>query len=144
MHTDTHGRLWGSTTGYHDRAVFKRANGQVWQQSQYRYHYHYAYQPMVRLFRDGSQQMLQIEGTQEAVPVVQVFIEVEGQIVSQFRGFKNDAQFEFQNGQIWKPAEYKYQYHYAYRPNAMVVAGVGGSILHVEGMTSSLRVRRAR
>lgn len=144
MHNDTRSRIYGVTTGYHEGAVFKLQNGQVWQQSEYRYQYHYAYQPMVRLLRYGSQQMLEIDGTRQSVSVIQVYIEAEGQIVSDFCGFNSDVQFDFQNGQTWKPAEYKYQYHYAYRPEAMVVAGPGGPTLHVEGMNSSLHVRRVR
>ena len=144
MHTDTRSRIYGSTTGYHQYAVFKLENGQVWQQSEYHYQYHYAYQPEVRLFRYGTQQMLEIGGTLQAVSVIRVRIEVEGKIVSDFRGFDGDAQFHFQNGQLWKPAEYKYEYRYAYRPHAMVVSAPGGPALHVDGMNSSLRVRRIR
>jgi hypothetical protein len=76
------------------------------------------------------------------VEVRQVRIACAGSIVSDFTGFNVDAQFEFQNGQVWVPAEYKYNYHYALRPVAMVVNGVNGYTLHVEQMSQPLVVRR--
>lgn len=46
----------------------------------------------------------------------------EGTIKGKFTGFKNrDTTFEFTNGQIWKQGEYKYLYHYAYRPQAKII-----------------------
>lgn len=144
MRAEVNGQISGATTGYHADAVFRLINGEVWKQSQYVYQYQYAYQPMARLFRHGGQQMLEISGMGQAVPVVPVHIAVEGSIISDFSGFGGETQFEFQNGQIWEAAEYKYQYHYAHRPNAMIVSGPGGYSLHVEGMSASLRVRRIR
>lgn len=144
MQIDNRIRIVGATTGYHEDAIFKLVNGRVWQQTIYHCQYHYAYQPLVRLFRQGTQQMLEIDGTQHAVPVIQASIDVEGVIVSEFRGFDSDVEFRFQNGQTWVPAEYKYAYHYAHRPQAAVVSGPSGPLLHVEGMSSALRVRRVR
>ena len=143
MSTEIHSQLEGASTGYHDGAVFKLVNGQVWQQARYHYHYHYEYRPCVRLYDLDGVQMLQLDGVSEAVQVIRAQIVCEGIIVSEFTGFNDDARFEFQNGQIWVPAAYKYQYHYAHRPDAMVVQGVGGLRLHVEDMNDSLAVRRA-
>ena len=42
---------------------------------------------------------------------------VESVIISEFRGWKGNSIFEFQNGQVWKQAVYNYFYMYAYRPN---------------------------
>jgi hypothetical protein len=68
----------------------------------------------------------------------------EGAIVSDFTGFNQGMKFEFQNGQIWEQAEYKYSYHYTYRPQAMVVDGLNGCELHVDGLSDTVRVRRLR
>src|SRR5688572_19045254 len=135
-------RLDGATTGYHTDAVFKLATGEVWQQVRYHYRYHYAYRPEVRLFADGLTQMLQIDGISDAIEVRRVNVVCEGIIVSEFRGFAADARFEFQNRQCWVPAETKYQYQYAHRPEAMVIDGVRGLTLHVDGLDDSLLVRR--
>ena len=47
---------------------------------------------------------------------------------------------EMTDGSVWKQAEYHYEYHYAYRPQAAVL----GDKMLVEGMTSSVRVRRLK
>ncbi len=86
--------------------------------------------------------MLEVPGMSQPIPVVRVNLVEDGTIVSNFTGFFQDARFEFQNGRIWLPAEYKYCYHYAYRPPAIIVDGVNGLELAVEGMSETLRVRR--
>jgi hypothetical protein len=69
----------------------------------------------------------------------------EGQLRGSFRGFRNrDTLFEFRNGRRWQQAEYKYCYHYAYMPYARVTEGPGGFELLVDGMSDSVRVKRAR
>jgi hypothetical protein len=68
----------------------------------------------------------------------------EGVIVSDFSGFDGNSEFEFNNGQIWKQAQYKYAYHYAYRPEAVVTDGRDGPVLKVEGMDETVRVRRIK
>lgn len=80
----------------------------------------------------------------DAVEVTRAQIVCEGSILSDFTGFNADARFELHTGQVWVPAEYKYNYHYAFRPSAMVVYGVKGYMLHVDGMSESSVVRRAR
>jgi hypothetical protein len=69
----------------------------------------------------------------------------EGAIVSDFRGFKNrDTLFKFGNGHVYRQNEYRYAYHYAYRPTAWVIDGRNGVELHVEGMDESVSVKRVR
>lgn len=79
----------------------------------------------------------------EPIEVARASVLEQGTIVSDFNGFDGSSRFEFQNGHVWQQAEYKYSYHYAYRPNAMVVSGVTGVILYVEGMSETVQVRRA-
>lgn len=68
----------------------------------------------------------------------------EGQLKGSFKGFKNrDTIFEFYGGQKWKQAEYNYCYHYAYMPRAKIIQEGGRYMLHVEGMSDSIEVRRA-
>jgi hypothetical protein len=68
----------------------------------------------------------------------------EGVIISDFTGFDGNSEFEFNNGQVWKQAEYKYAYHYAYRPEAVVIDRRDGFTLKVEGMDETAGVRRLR
>lgn len=144
MNQEIHSRIDGEFNGYHDSAIFKLANGQVWQQRRYRYRYRYAYRPEVRIYKEGGRYMMEVAVMDELIEVVQASLIVDGPIVSDFSGFNQDMKFEFQNGQIWEQAEYKYNYHYAYRPDAVIVDGINGHELHVDGMDESVRVRRVR
>ncbi len=110
----------------------------------YRYKYKYAYRPEVRIYQDGGEYMMEVSCMDEPIAVVRADIAVEGAIVSDFTGFNQGMKFEFQNGQVWEQAEYKYSYHYAYRPQARVVDGTNGHELHVDGMSETVRVRRRR
>tara|TARA_R110001606_G_scaffold399222_1_gene582282 strand:- start:2916 stop:3137 length:222 start_codon:yes stop_codon:yes gene_type:complete len=68
----------------------------------------------------------------------------EGQLKGTFKGFKNrDTIFEFNAGRKWKQNEYKYNYHYAYMPQAKVVSENTGDYLIVEGMSDKVLVKRA-
>ena len=79
----------------------------------------------------------------EPISVVRVNVLEEGTIISEFNGFDGSSRFQFQSGRVWEQAEYKYSYHYAYRPEALVIDGVDGVVLQVEGMNEQVRVRRA-
>jgi len=137
------GKMRGASTGFHGGAIFRLTNGQVWQQKVYKYRYRYRYRPDVRIFTEKGGYVIHIEGMDETVSVVKVAIVEEGVIVSDFKGFDQDARFEFQNGSVWVPAEYKYAYHYAHRPEAIIINGIDGMQMSVEGMSETIRVRRA-
>jgi hypothetical protein len=68
----------------------------------------------------------------------------EGQLKGSFRGFHNrETVFKFQGGGTWRQNEYKYNYHYAYMPQAKVVDD-DGYRLEVDGMSDSVKVVRIR
>lgn len=136
------GQIEGEFTGYDDGAVFQLTNGQVWQQSRYKYKYKYKYRPRVRIYLEQGRWLMSVDCMDEPVEVTQVNLLEDGTIVSDFKGFDGNSRFEFQNGHVWEQAEYKYSYHYSYRPHAIVVDGVNGITLHVDGMSDSVRVRR--
>jgi len=145
MDSEIRSRIAGAFSGYNSGAIFRLANGQAWQQKRYRYRYKYVYRSEVRIYQDGGQYMMEVAGMEDdPIQVTRVQIAAEGPIVSDFSGFNQDMQFQFQNGQIWQQAEYKYSYHYAYRPNAIVVNGIGGDELQVDGLSETVRVRRIR
>jgi hypothetical protein len=77
------------------------------------------------------------------IEVVRANVLEEGAIVSDFNGFDGSSRFKFESGRVWQQAEYKYSYHYAFRPRAIVVDGVNGVELQVEGMSEKVRVQPA-
>lgn len=137
-------RIEGSFSGFNGDAIFRLSNGQVWQQARYRYRYKYAYRPIVEIKRVGVGYLMDVPCMGEAIEVRRVSILCDGAIVSDFAGFNGGSTFEFDNRQIWEQAEYKYSYHYAYRPQATVIDGSGGPTLQVDGMGETVQVRRLR
>jgi hypothetical protein len=135
-------RIEGEFSGFDEGAVFRLSNGQTWQQARYRYRYHYAYRPQIQIARIGGAYVMQVPCMQDEIPVVPVAVLCEGTIVSEFNGFEGDSVFEFNNGQRWTQSQYKYSYHHAYRPEAIVIEGIDGTTMSVEGMDERVGVRR--
>jgi hypothetical protein len=74
-----------------------------------------------------------------------VSIIVDGQLKGAFKGFKDrETVFEFFGGGKWRQNEYKYQYHYAYKPRAKVIDRSGAYYLQVDGIAESVQVVRVR
>jgi hypothetical protein len=140
---EINGQIKGTFAGYNGGAVFRLVDGQVWQQKIHKYKYKYANRPAVRVFENNGQHFIEVEGMDDFVPVVKVSIVEEGQIVSDFKGFDQGVHFKFQSGRVWVPNEYKYIYHYAYMPHGVIVDGINGLKLSVEGMSETIRVRQA-
>src|SRR3989344_8332327 len=132
MNQEISTKIDGEFNGFNNGAVFKLANGQVWQQRRYKYKYTYAYHPNVRLYKDGTKWMLEVKLSGcEPIEVVRVDVLQDGYVVSDFKGFFQNAKFEFEDGIICEQAEYKYNYHYAYRPHALIINGINGQELSV-------------
>ena len=142
MSTTINSKIVGAFHGFHGGAVFRLTNGQAWQQKRYEYKYRYKFRPSVQIVSDGNAHMLYLDCMDEPIAVVRVSIVEEGTIVSEFNGFSDEARFEFESGRVWVPAEYKYHYHYAHRPHGIIVSGINGSQLSVEGMNETLRVQQ--
>ena len=49
----------------------------------------------------------------------------EAQIDSEFTGFDGETLFAFTDGTFWVQDEYKYWYHYAYRPQVTLFESGG-------------------
>jgi hypothetical protein len=138
-------QIEGEFTGFNDGAIFSLTNGQVWQQKRYKYMYKYAYRPKVKIYREGSKYLMQVNLSGcEPIEVAQVQVNQKGRIVSEFKGFHTGAKFEFDNGTTWEQVEYKYNYYYFYLPTAIIVSGIRGTELSVQGMSESVLVRRVR
>src|ERR1700759_4402681 len=119
---EIHSQIVGAFRGYHGGAVFQLTNGQTWQQGRYKYKYKYKYRPRVRVYEEQGRKMMAFDCMDEPIEVMRVNVLEDGIIVSDFDGFDGDSKFEFGNGHVWKQDEYKYNYHYAYRPRAVIVA----------------------
>jgi len=52
----------------------------------------------------------------------------KGQIEDEFEGFDDEMIFELTDGSFWIQDEYKYWYHYAYRPRVNILRKGGVSI----------------
>ena len=135
-------QIAGSFTGYNGGAIFRLTNGQVWQQRRYKYKYKYHYRPRVRIYQNQGRWLMECDCMDEPIEVVRADILEQGTIVSDFDGFRGKSRFEFQSGRVWEQAEYKYSYHYAYRPQGVVISGVNGVELHVDGMSEQVAVRQ--
>ncbi len=70
--------------------------------------------------------------------------QIESKIIGSFYGFNGDAIFKLVNGQVWQQAVYRYEYHYAYRPDVRIYEGSNGDVMmEVEGMKEPIQVRKA-
>jgi len=53
-------------------------------------------------------------------------------------GWYGDTIVQLTDGSVWRQAQYHYEYHYAYRPQAKVI----NNKLQVAGMSRAIPVRR--
>ncbi len=63
----------------------------------------------------------------------------KGKIESDFNGFDDNAVFKMSNGMYWVQAQYRYWYHYAYRPDAIISEENGRYILTVAEQSIPVR-----
>lgn len=136
-------RVENEFNGFNDGAIFQLSDGRTWQQSRYKYKYKYAHRPEVEIRKEGNRNIMHVPCMADEIEVAEVSVVAEGAIVSDFKGFDGKSVFELSNGKTFEQAEYKYSYHYAYRPRAIVIDGLNGLTIHIEGMDESVRVRRA-
>lgn len=127
--------------GFDDEMAFELTDGTVYCQSVYKYHYHYAYRPNVKIYSNGSSEIIVPDGINDYVEVQQTTA-IKSKIISDFNGWAGDTIFELQNGQIWKQDKYQYKYFYSYRPTAIIVNVGSHHIMTVKG--KSIRVRRIK
>jgi hypothetical protein len=65
-------RIEGECEGFDGDRVFELVNGQKWQQAVYKYKYRYSYRPVAKIWRDGGQHHIEIEGMGEMIQVRQI------------------------------------------------------------------------
>jgi hypothetical protein len=69
---------------------------------------------------------------------------IESQIKEDFNGAGGETLYRLTNGQVWKQSRYLYQYHYAYRPQVCIVHEGNEYVMHVQGMSNGIPVRKIR
>lgn len=65
-------RIDGEFEGFDGDALFRLANGQIWQQVRYRYKYRYKYRPHIEIRREGSKYMMYVPFMGESIQVKRV------------------------------------------------------------------------
>lgn len=69
---------------------------------------------------------------------------IESTIEGDFEGFDDEQIFKLDNGQIWQQDEFKYHYHYAYRPSVTIYKSGFSYYMIVEGVTEKVKVKRLK
>lgn len=69
---------------------------------------------------------------------------IETCIEGEFEGWSGETIFLLCNGQIWQQSSYAYTYHYAYRPKVLIYRTTGGYKMKVDGVSSTIYVRRLK
>ena len=62
------------------------------------------------------------------------------QIDGDFEGFDDEVIFKLMDGSYWIQDEYKYWYHYAYFPEALILRGNGKLYIQVDGQSEIVPV----
>jgi hypothetical protein len=116
-------------------------------------------QPEVTVLRNGNVYKLVVKGFEEPL-LCRLLISVtspkgspppsstpgviETQIDDDFEGWDGETIFKLSNGQIWQQAAYAYTYHYAYRPKVLIYLSGSAYRMKVEGVDSSILVKRLK
>lgn len=131
------GQISGAFRGFRRDALFKMRNGSYWIQAEYKYWYHYAYRPKATITRENGRHILAVAGN--SVPVTRLNDVVESKIDGEFSGWEGDSQYSLVNGQVWRQSSYKYEYKYAYMPEAIVFRAGGRYMMLVAGTEAEVQ-----
>jgi len=131
------GKIDGEFEGFNDQVLFKMRNGTYWIQARYHYWYHYAYCPDAIITEENGSYILTVAG--HSIPIRRITNVIESQIDGTFKGWTGETSYELRNGQVWQQSSYKYEYKYAYMPEALVYEANGGFKMCVVGITADVR-----
>jgi len=131
------GKIVSDFNGFNENSVFKMSNGRYWVQTKYRYWYHYAYRPDAVITEDNGNCILTV--AEQSIPVKLINDVIESNIDGEFTGWDGSKKYKLTNGQFWQQSEYKYEYTYAYCPEAMICNINGSYIMFVNGTKSTVR-----
>ena len=88
-----------------------------------------------------TMKVFELAGSQNTTSTKDV---IESQIEGEFEGWEGDTIFKLTNGQIWQQTSYAYTYHYAYRPEVLIIKTDAGYKMKVNGISSSIYVKRIK
>lgn len=131
------GRIDGEFEGFGDELLFKMRNGTYWLQAKYKYWYHYAYSPHVEITEQDGRYYLTVVG--HSIPVRKIRNVIESRINGAFNGWAGDSEYELRNGQVWQQSNYKYEYKYAYMPEAIIYETGGEYKMSVAGTAANVK-----
>lgn len=132
------GRLEGDFVGFDDGMLFETINGQFWIQAIYKYWYHYAYRPEVVIYLEDNRYYLSFEN--QKIQVNRLMNVIKSRIKGEFKGWNGDSVYVLDNGQKWQQAMYKYEYKYAYSPDAVIYND--GTQMRMKVAGTSAKVKR--
>jgi len=67
-----------------------------------------------------------------------VGMQMRHQVEDDWEGWDGDTIVKLTDGSVWRQEEYHYEYHYSYRPYVTI----SNNVMHVDGMSRAIRVRR--
>jgi len=82
--------------------------------------------------------------THVTTPTITCSPTIVTRIDGQFEGWDGDTIFQLLNGQIWQQDRYAYTYSYRFSPEVLIFPVIGGCEMQVEGVSSTIRVRRLK
>lgn len=130
------GKIYSDFEGFNQDVIFKMSNGTYWVQAKYKYWYHYAYRPEAVITQEDGRYILYVAG--QSIEVRKLNNVIESNIEGIFEGWNGDKVYKLANGQVWKQKAYKYEYKYAYRPEAIIAEVNGSYVMQVAGTSAQV------
>lgn len=94
-------------------------------------------------FNKGKQEASKNISKALATSSVETANTIESQVDGNFEGWDGNTVVKLTNGQIWKQAEYYYEYHYAFMPDVLVYKSGSGYKMKVDGTDEAVGVEPA-
>jgi hypothetical protein len=152
--------LEGSVSGtVQPGRIFKTTSGSVYEVTGLTLQLVLQLQPAATVLRNGDVYKLIVKGFDEPL-VCKLLISttsakssprptpgpgvIESQIDDDFQGWDGETIFKLSNGQVWQQAAYAYTYHYAYRPKVLIYLSGSAYRMKVEGVDSTVLVKRLK
>jgi hypothetical protein len=139
--------------------IFKTTSGNVYEVTGLTLQLVLELQPEVTVLRNGNVYKLVVKGFEEPLickllsaatatkdssgvaPTARI---IETQIADDFEGWDGETIFKLSNGQVWQQTSYAYTYHHAYRPKVVIYLSGSTYRMKVEGVDSSISVKRLK
>jgi len=132
-------KIDGKFEGFNDEMLFKLMDGSYWIQDECKYWYHHAYCPEALILENNGRLYIQVDGQNKIVAVRQITNVIKSKINGEFKGWNGETTYKLVNGQVWQQSAYKYEYKYAYMPDALIYDPGGGHVMLVEGTKAKVR-----